>query len=632
MLYRRPFYFFFELVEKRRLHRFLVDRNRQKLESFTKLSQQFELPVSDLNVENFFPILRFEGWFSKRYKSSDVVKNLRRANPNFDVSIVKFPRRELLRQWKEIGLFAGFIIEARVKNSLIDQDSAIEAFDFFLANRLGFQEIPIPSNDTVAQMMMQINAKFAFTPQSVMSQESSYIDEIVNYTDPNFWNRSNWFEVFCERNPELVLEVTRIADLPGVAEKSALALSSLLNKEWVDRFQLIFRRQSWKPFSNLKLVRIVRHFEWEINQDMVPFFAQEMVSVGKDKLISRESGLRLSSPKAGWKVLHNLDIYPGSVLVDMENNLHLIEEAANPASEFVSGQWQTVFGVPLNPDFALVKNFPREDKVIPVGIFLDGRNSTNWYHFMAEYLPTVISIPAELSPDIPLLVSGKLHENSVAALQSMSNRRVIALSGSLVQRVRKLFVAAPVLQIRDIPRGSWAQSIALNPSALELYREKNLLLVNDFQSPSRVYLHRKSRHRGLTNQNRLLRVAREKGLVVIDPSELSWPEQLNLFAKADLVVGASGAVMANYIFMKPGSIVIGLTSNLLKDFVLPALLAKISGAKFQYVIGRIRKRPFRRKLALINRMHSDFLIRPKALSDAIDDAIASLGESSDEEK
>lgn len=613
------------------MRRFLVDRNRQTLNSFERLTGQSVLPGSTINVEKIFPILRFQGWFSKRYKASDVVRNLRRANPNFDVSITRFPRRELLRHWKEIGFFPGFQIEARLTNSPNVEVMDPSSFNFFLTNRLGSFEVPIPSNETVAQILNEINSNpsVPLIPH-LESHQLSYIDRIVNYKSPNFWNRSNWLEVFCERNPGLVLDVARIASASDIAEKSAYALSSFFNKEWVDRFLLIVRRQAWKPFSTMKLVRIVRHFDWGVFRETEPFIGQEMISAGNDEYLARDTGVMLPSPKPGWIELHNLDIYPGSVLIDEADNLHLIEEAANPASEFVSGQWQTVFGVPLNSDFALVRNFPNEDEVIPVGILLDGRNSTNWYHFMAEYLPTIIGIPDDLSAEIPLLVSGKLHENSIAALQTLSNRRVIALSASKKQRVRKLFVTAPVLQIRDIPRGNWAQSIALNKRALDLYREKNLLSVSEVQSPSKIYLHRKSQHRGLTNQKQLLRVARKKGLDVVDPSELSWPEQLNLFAKADLVVGASGAVMANFLFMKPGSIVIGLTSNLLADFVLPALLAKISGANFQYVVGPVRRRPFRRKLPMVNRMHSDFTIKPHALSSAIDRALASLGDSSHE--
>jgi capsular polysaccharide biosynthesis protein len=113
-------------------------------------------------------------------------------------------------------------------------------------------------------------------------------------------------------------------------------------------------------------------------------------------------------------------------------------------------------------------------------------------------------------------------------------------------------------------------------------------------------------------------------LELVDPSGLSWQEQIDLFSSSSLVVGASGAVMANYLLMAPGSRVLALTSDCLADFVLPAALAGISEVAFSYLTGpnesALEDHPSR-----TNWLHSSFSIRPKQFERALLREIASMG-------
>jgi capsular polysaccharide biosynthesis protein len=106
------------------------------------------------------------------------------------------------------------------------------------------------------------------------------------------------------------------------------------------------------------------------------------------------------------------------------------------------------------------------------------------------------------------------------------------------------------------------------------------------------------------------------GFEVVDVIGMSWEEQVKLFASAKVVVGAGGAVMANYIFMPKGSKVISLTSEYLSDFSLPAYMASVAGASFTYITGKtvLTGNSLRNSQQL---MHSGFRIRRSTLKRVI---------------
>jgi capsular polysaccharide biosynthesis protein len=140
-----------------------------------------------------------------------------------------------------------------------------------------------------------------------------------------------------------------------------------------------------------------------------------------------------------------------------------------------------------------------------------------------------------------------------------------------------------------------------------------------------VFLRRTSSRRGLINQPELAEIACRLGLELVDPSGLSWKQQIELFSSSSLVVGASGAVMANYLLMVPGSRVLALTSDPLADFMLPAALAGISEAAFSYLTGP-NESSLEDHLARNNWLHSSFSIRPKQFERALFREIVRLGE------
>jgi capsular polysaccharide biosynthesis protein len=130
----------------------------------------------------------------------------------------------------------------------------------------------------------------------------------------------------------------------------------------------------------------------------------------------------------------------------------------------------------------------------------------------------------------------------------------------------------------------------------------------------------------IKNEKKLEAIAEREGLRVIDVSKLSWVDQVNLFATAELVVGAGGAVMANYLFLPERARVLSLVSRYTSAFTLPAQICAISGASFAYLLGRplATKNSKSDYNALI---HSSFRINSRAFRRAIRYEIAEIDKS-----
>ena len=115
------------------------------------------------------------------------------------------------------------------------------------------------------------------------------------------------------------------------------------------------------------------------------------------------------------------------------------------------------------------------------------------------------------------------------------------------------------------------------------------------------------------NQSELIHVAEEMGYSVYDPSELDFADQLNLFRFAKIIVGATGAVMANYVLASKDAKILGLTSRDNSTSALPAVMASIAGCSYFTVEGK----DVTRASSKTDNLHNNFVIDDKTLRKAL---------------
>ncbi|WP_227000966.1 glycosyltransferase family 61 protein [Protaetiibacter intestinalis] len=293
----------------------------------------------------------------------------------------------------------------------------------------------------------------------------------------------------------------------------------------------------------------------------------------------------LSAPDVRWLTLDDAIVQDGGS-VRVGDTWIAYEPSADPSNAtFVSGLWQTHWGTRVHPDTVMIKTAPEAPDVIDEGILIAGRNDDNWYQFMVFYLARILSVPSSVPSDAPLLVTERTLPGGIEALRELSDRPIRMIDPGLAQRVRRLHVGPPVGNMRDDGYDAWFRALTVHLPALRELRRRWGVDTPRIGAGRKIFLHRNAGRRGVTNAESIASIAQEAGLELVDPALLTFGEQREVFSSSELVVGATGAVMANYLLMRPGSHIIGLTSDHLYDFISPPAMAWIAGCTFEYVTG-----------------------------------------------
>lgn len=119
------------------------------------------------------------------------------------------------------------------------------------------------------------------------------------------------------------------------------------------------------------------------------------------------------------------------------------------------------------------------------------------------------------------------------------------------------------------------------------------------RGPKRLFVRRVSRKRLLLNENELAAIAEDWGFTVISPEKLSAKQQIEAFADAQIIVGATGAAMTNAMWAAPGCHVACLTPNTGSDHFFFDL-STIRGQRHATIFGQ----------SVGEGVHADFHVKP----------------------
>lgn len=193
--------------------------------------------------------------------------------------------------------------------------------------------------------------------------------------------------------------------------------------------------------------------------------------------------------------------------------------------------------------------------------------SFNYAHWLTEVLPRVCLLSDfKEYADLPFVVDADLHVNLYRSLCLVAGE------------ARKIILTPPECQV--LIREAWCVGVAgyipyANRRNIESKQNRSMLLHGIFMPSvlkamvsiikrrvekvlpsfgSRIYVRRNSELRNLVNSQEVEDyLTGALGFSVVEPDQMSFDEQVDAFSKADVVVGPTGAGMANLIFCKPGS-------------------------------------------------------------------------------
>lgn len=252
---------------------------------------------------------------------------------------------------------------------------------------------------------------------------------------------------------------------------------------------------------------------------------------GRSSLIQLQTG----------RVIHHDLITPSAHMISEEDHRQLRIDAAHLTCQFV--------GMPLLTT------------VLPKAALFTDSVASNYAHWLTEVLPRIaLYVRSASSEDVPLIIDDGLHPNLYESLAIVveSKRTVYKLPRDRRVHVQQLDVVTPtgyVPYAARPPKQAGHSHGIFSAEALWAVRDacKHLMQPVNQSACKRIYVRRSSGLRKLVNDQQISEMLTKAGFTVIAPEELSFSEQVRLFSQAELVIGATGAAMANLMFCPPGS-------------------------------------------------------------------------------
>jgi capsular polysaccharide biosynthesis protein len=182
----------------------------------------------------------------------------------------------------------------------------------------------------------------------------------------------------------------------------------------------------------------------------------------------------------------------------------------------------------------------------------------NYAHWLTEVLPRlVVFVNEESLRHVPLLLDADLHANiyESVSLAVGTHRQIFLINRTRAVRVKRLHLVSVTGYVPFDRRnhhsklGSQGQ---FSPSALKAVRSLRAgVLAHKVTStnwPQRVFVRRTSGSRRLLNSESLELIALDHGFTVVEPEKLSFALQILIFSNASLIIGPTGAGLANIVF------------------------------------------------------------------------------------
>src|SRR5437660_2866497 len=223
--------------------------------------------------------------------------------------------------------------------------------------------------------------------------------------------------------------------------------------------------------------------------------------------------------------------YYGGAVVTADNALlaDLSPEVWGPANHPIFSRWHLPKSRLLNSRIA-------------VGVTPEA--SGNYYHWLLDLVPRVLLLKH--------------------ATQNFSNYDALLLNGSRANYEREILAAlgVPPEKIRYVDSHERFQiasavfpSMDINVIApWKVHGLRDLASSGKPNQDRRLYLSRaRAAVRRIANEDEILEILRQRNFEVFEAENLSWREQVDLFASASVIVAPHGAALANVVFSKPGT-------------------------------------------------------------------------------
>jgi len=179
-------------------------------------------------------------------------------------------------------------------------------------------------------------------------------------------------------------------------------------------------------------------------------------------------------------------------------------------------------------------------------------------------------------------------------------------------KVAKLYVCPGRSTVFDVKPPRHVNWVEFSPIVLSKLRERIMDRLANKSSPNilgTILISRKSSKRNLLNAESVEKVFFESHVPIYELDQHFFRDQIKIFANTKHVISPGGAVLANIIFMRPGSKVTVLRSYGYSKLNIWKQLAEITKVEYSEVRGI----PSYWGFNFLRRLHSNFYISPRKL-------------------
>ncbi|MFN7154908.1 MAG: glycosyltransferase 61 family protein [Acidovorax sp.] len=243
----------------------------------------------------------------------------------------------------------------------------------------------------------------------------------------------------------------------------------------------------------------------------------------------------------------------------------------------------------------------------------------NYAHWLTEVAPRIALLCARPEFDgIPLIVNDGLHPNIMESLRTLVTDRhpIVALPLGRSMKVTRLYIVSSAGYVPFEPRGGHAAVMShgkFSRLAFEAIRQACFASLQPGPTPRKIFLRRNSGVRRLVNTDAIESLLVNRGFTVVEPEKLSFAVQVQLFRQAEVIIGPTGAALANIIFSN-SQVHIAILISRQEDVIYWYWqnMAKASGKAVSYVFGNHVE-------GAASHVHADFQVPPEAVSAFIND-------------
>lgn len=404
--------------------------------------------------------------------------------------------------------------------------------------------------------------------------EESQTISIYKYTHPDTG-------FIYEKNYSYLLEDNLNASLVFRKKASSSLLESLIL--W-NSSRVLYLLQSSSTLIEVPQVQsLLNRYPDLIDQ----YNSLERFSVVFHEHSTRTLDVRNGLLSSGPDFLLNVDIWHQRFIIQ-DKKWILADVTGSPYTKFVAGHWQ--FLEQRNNEGADV--FIKKPSSIAVSklkaaIYLMGRADENWYHLLLDTLPRYL-ILKEIDKSVPVLIRSDLPKTSLHFLSLILDREIIYVKPDDVVSVGKLFFVASRSTVFDSKPPKNIEQVEF-PSGI--YRDLQRYILGKLPEkklanyPKNLYLPRRSKYRSLLNESHVSKIASHSDFAVVDTNVDFYRQQYFFFNQAETVLSPGGAVLANIIFMQPGSRVMSIRSWRDSDLLLWKKLADACDIRFVEAVG-----------------------------------------------